>query len=237
MDPEGWWSVTPEKIAEQIAERCRYVLSSLAPLSLLHPVLTRTSRCNCIVDAFCGVGGNAIQFAFTCERVIAIDNSPLRLALARHNATVYGVADRITFILGDFVEWARHRSVAVTPGSEDPSSIDVVFLSPPWGGMDYLSSVDDTQPPPPPTSSNHSTNNIHYPLSALEPIPGPELYALSRALTHNVAMYLPRNTDVAQVAALSPDTAVELEEEWMGGKLKALTAYFGDLGISPATTT
>lgn len=46
---EGWFSVTPEKIAEHIAERC---------------------RCDVIVDAFCGVGGNSIQFAFTCERGI-----------------------------------------------------------------------------------------------------------------------------------------------------------------------
>ena len=44
---EGWFSVTPEKIAEHIADRC---------------------RCDIVVDAFCGVGGNAIQFAFTCER-------------------------------------------------------------------------------------------------------------------------------------------------------------------------
>ena len=49
MDREGWFSVTPEKIAEHIAERC---------------------RCDVIVDAFCGVGGNTIQFAFTCERGI-----------------------------------------------------------------------------------------------------------------------------------------------------------------------
>ena len=44
---EGWFSVTPEKIAEHIAQRC---------------------RCDLIVDAFCGVGSNTIQFAFTCER-------------------------------------------------------------------------------------------------------------------------------------------------------------------------
>jgi len=46
---EGWFSVTPEKIARHIAKRC---------------------RCDVIVDAFCGVGGNTIQFAFTCERGI-----------------------------------------------------------------------------------------------------------------------------------------------------------------------
>ena len=44
---EGWFSYTPEMIAQHIAERC---------------------RCDLVVDAFCGVGSNAIQFAFTCER-------------------------------------------------------------------------------------------------------------------------------------------------------------------------
>ena len=39
--------MTPEKIAEHIADRC---------------------RCDVMVDAFCGVGGNTIQFAYTCER-------------------------------------------------------------------------------------------------------------------------------------------------------------------------
>lgn len=47
LDEEGWYSVTPELIATQIAERC---------------------RCDTILDAFCGVGGNAIAFAKTCER-------------------------------------------------------------------------------------------------------------------------------------------------------------------------
>ena len=45
--PESWFSVTPEAIAAHIAERC---------------------RCDTIVDAFCGAGGNTIQFAFTCHR-------------------------------------------------------------------------------------------------------------------------------------------------------------------------
>ena len=47
LDEEGWYSVTPEAVADQIAERC---------------------RCDVILDAFCGVGGNAIAFAKTCER-------------------------------------------------------------------------------------------------------------------------------------------------------------------------
>ena len=59
-------------------------------------------RCDLIVDGFCGVGGNAIQFAFTCQRVIAIDIDPDKIEQARHNAAVYGVQDRIEFIVGDF---------------------------------------------------------------------------------------------------------------------------------------
>ena len=47
LDEEGWYSVTPELIANHIADRC---------------------RCDTILDAFCGVGGNAIAFAQTCER-------------------------------------------------------------------------------------------------------------------------------------------------------------------------
>ncbi|KAL4235706.1 Trimethylguanosine synthase [Mactra antiquata] len=105
LDREGWFSVTPEKIAEHIADRC---------------------QCDVVIDAFCGVGGNTIQFAYTCERVIAIDIDPVKIELARHNACVYGVDDRVEFIVGDYLKLA--------PSLHG----DVVFLSPPWGGPQYL---------------------------------------------------------------------------------------------------
>jgi len=44
---EGWYSVTPEYLAEYIAKRC---------------------ACDTIIDAMCGVGGNTIQFAKTCKK-------------------------------------------------------------------------------------------------------------------------------------------------------------------------
>jgi trimethylguanosine synthase len=37
--------------------------------------------------------------------VIAIDISPIRLACAAHNAEIYGVADRIQFVLADVKNW------------------------------------------------------------------------------------------------------------------------------------
>ncbi|KAG8014383.1 Trimethylguanosine synthase, partial [Nibea albiflora] len=110
LDREGWFSVTPERIAEHIALRVEHSFSNS----------------QLVIDAFCGVGGNAIQFALTGKRVLAIDIDPVRLDLARHNATVYGVAEQIDFLQGDFLQLA--------PGLCG----DVVFLSPPWGGPDYL---------------------------------------------------------------------------------------------------
>ncbi|KAF8196811.1 S-adenosyl-L-methionine-dependent methyltransferase [Mycena galopus ATCC 62051] len=216
LDEEGWYSITPELVADRIAERC---------------------RCDTILDAFCGVGGNAIAFAKTCERVIALDISPTRLALARHNAQIYGVADRIEFILSDYISFANSY-LSIHNGASSPRKIDVIFLSPPWGGPGYISG-DMTRPssptkPQPPTPAEHPS----YTLASIQPIHGAELFQLSRRITRNVAYYLPRNTQLGEIGALLPVNGVdaegkkelvEVEEEWMGSKLKALTCYFGGL--------
>jgi len=57
-----------------------------------------------IVDAFCGAGGSAIGFARAGKRVTAIELNGERLEMARHNAALFGVADRITFIHGDSLQ-------------------------------------------------------------------------------------------------------------------------------------
>jgi trimethylguanosine synthase len=89
-----------------------------------------------------------------------------------------------------------------------------------------------------------------YSLDHILPIPGDELFEITSALTPNIAYYLPRNVDVDALGRLAPklesaemgadaeaggDHArrdrewVEIEEEWVGDKLKAVTAYFGGL--------
>jgi 16S rRNA G966 N2-methylase RsmD len=103
LDRESWFSVTPEKIALHIANRF-----------IGHKV---------IVDAFCGVGGNTIQFAKICDKVIAIDLDSTKIAYARHNAKIYNVLEKIEFIEGDFFKLCHEG--------------DAVFLSPPWGGPQY----------------------------------------------------------------------------------------------------
>ncbi|KAL6532403.1 hypothetical protein OROGR_014373 [Orobanche gracilis] len=86
MDEEGWFSVTPEEIAASQAKRC--------------------AGAGVVIDAFTGVGGNAIQFALVCYHVIAIDIDPKKVALAYHNAKIYGVEDKIEFVVGDFFKLA-----------------------------------------------------------------------------------------------------------------------------------
>ena len=178
MDKEGWFSVTPERIAEHIAERC---------------------RCDLLIDAFCGVGGNAIQFAFTCERVIAVDIDPLKIALARHNATVYGVADRIEFIVGDYMKLIPHLKA------------DVVFLSPPWGGPNYA-------------------NAEVFDVKTMITLDGVRVFEETKAITSNIAYFMPRNVDVEQLSSLAgPGGKMEIEQNFVNKKLKTITAYYGEL--------
>jgi len=179
LDRESWFSVTPEAIAKHIAERCQSDL---------------------IVDAFCGVGGNTIQFAQTCSHVIAIDIDPEKIQKARINAQIYGVEDRIEFIVGD--------ALKILPKL---TSADVIFLSPPWGGPGYI-------------------NSEVFDLKKDIPLDGFELFDVALQITDNIAYFVPRNTNVDQLISLAgPGGYVEVEENILNGKIKSITAYFGDL--------
>lgn len=63
-------------------------------------------------------------------KVIAIDIDPVKIAIAKNNARVYGVFDKITFIQGDVRQ--------VLKSLEDYEDVDTVFMSPPWGGMVFV---------------------------------------------------------------------------------------------------
>lgn len=179
LDRESWFSVTPEKVAIYTAMRC---------------------QCDVIIDAFCGAGGNTIQFAKTCERVIAIDIDEKKIEMAKHNATIYGVADRIEFIVGDYFKLAKTLKA------------DVVFLSPPWGGPQYLK------------------EDVYDIEKSLLPLPGSELMQITRNITSNIAIYLPRNTNTHQLAVLAGrGKSVEIEQGFLDRKLIAITAFYGNL--------
>lgn len=63
-----------------------------------------------------GCGGNAIQFAMTCDYVIAIDIDPIKIEMAKHNASIYGVSNKIEFICGDFFKLAPFLKVGNSLG-------------------------------------------------------------------------------------------------------------------------
>lgn len=100
LDDEGRKSLTPEALALALGEQARDLR---------------------VIDACAGAGGNAIGFARAGCTVLAIEINPDRLALARHNAQLYGVADRIEFVGGD--------ALAIVPERE----ADLLFIDPPWG--------------------------------------------------------------------------------------------------------
>ena len=100
LDEEGRKSLTPEALALQLGERAGGLR---------------------VIDACAGAGGNAIGFARAGCTVIAIELDPARLEMARQNASLYGVADRIEFIQGDATE--------IVPGRQ----ADLLFIDPPWG--------------------------------------------------------------------------------------------------------
>ncbi|XP_018792113.1 PREDICTED: trimethylguanosine synthase [Bactrocera latifrons] len=180
LDCESWFSVTPEKIAAHLAERL---------------------SCDVILDAFCGCGGNAIQFARTCKRVIAIDIDPVKISMAKHNAKIYGVADKIDFIIGDVMHIDRTCNFRC----------DIVFLSPPWGGPKY---------------KRKESYDIE---SYLQPSGASKLMEIAKQFSENVVFYLPRNACIKQVVELAGfGNRCEVEHNYLDSRLVAISVLYGE---------
>jgi len=192
MDPAGWFEVTPESVARHIADRMQYGL---------------------VVDGTCGVGGNAIQFALTSRRVIAVDTDVNRLEDAAHNASIYGVKDRIEFVCDDFANFA-----SMYRGPQ----IDAVFLSPPWGGPAHLD------------AGHFSLKDVTCPDIV-------KLFAAGAAISQRVVLYLPRHADLNEMVLLASASGFgccEVEKvffEYPTRHLKLVVVYFSPEAISSPT--
>ena len=103
--------MTPEIIAEYTAELAK----------------------NCsVIDGFCGSGGNVIQFSKFCSKVYAIDIDPKKIEICKNNCKIYNCEDNIYFIECDFLKIEEYKPIKV--------QADYIFLSPPWGGIQYKNS-------------------------------------------------------------------------------------------------
>lgn len=188
LDNESWFSVTPEKVALHIAEKCFKDLGS-------NPNLT-------VLDAFCGSGGNTIAFAHYFNNVISCDIDFNKIQCAQHNATqVYKCGHKINFLIQDFFSLDKILNC----------KIDLIFLSPPWGGVSYLEmkQVDISE----------------FPLDGFQIY----LYCLNKLNCENIVYFLPRNSNLEQILYMAgPGGVVQVEQNFLGPKLVALTAYYGD---------
>lgn len=129
-----------------------------------------------LIDAFGGAGGNTIAFALSqrWKQVFYMEKNPLTLKCARHNAEVYGVKNKIMFLQGDCFELLQRRF-------QGRAEHVVIFASPPWGGVNYK-------------------NTQIFDLSTMEPYNLKTLYESFTKVTPDVALYLPRSSNLNQVA-------------------------------------
>lgn len=158
LDAEGWFSVTPEVIADHVAQRVA---------NLAKPICqTRNDGYGIVIlDAFCGCGGNSIAFGKIDSRlvstVVCVDTDRSKLMKAAHNASLYDIPTNklvfiecnSTFILkycyknGQFVldqptnelpkylpkpvQITRHAGYRIGGLDLLPRRIDAVFMDPP----------------------------------------------------------------------------------------------------------
>ncbi|KAF1365111.1 trimethylguanosine synthase [Lizonia empirigonia] len=191
MTEDAWFGVTPEPIANKIAAH----IAESAP-----------KEKTVIIDAFAGVGGNAIALARSgrWERVFAIEKDPKTLKCAKHNAEIYGVANKIFWLAGDCFD-AINRFA----GQKNT----VIFASPPWGGTSY--GEDDV-----------------FDLTKMEPYNLDTLYKSFTKYSKEVVLYLPRNSDLNQIARYVPEgQKLEVAHYAIMAASKALCAYFGDFNF------
>jgi len=179
----------------------------VTPETVARHIADRMSECKTICDATAGVGGNAIQFARTGNtEVICVDIDQDRLKKCHQNAKVYNVADRMQYHHGNFSELLPQDT-----------KVDAVFISPPWGGPSHLE-----QP--------------SFGLQDVEYCDIVELFTTAcTKWSRNVVLYLPRHTDLHELAALATFhgySSFEVEKIYFAKPtrhLKLIVVYFGPI--------
>lgn len=109
IDTESWEFMIPERISSHIAKRCHaYSL-------------------NIILDAYCGIGMNAIQLKKDDLQVIALDTRKIELTnkiehavdYANYNAILHGLKEGVNFVKGEFLNMNFNNKI-----------FDVILINP-----------------------------------------------------------------------------------------------------------
>lgn len=150
--------MTPETIAKHTAQRvCDVFGEGLAN----------------VMDGCCGCGGNMIQFARKCGFCVGVDLDPIKVEYAFHNAYIYNADQKVQMVLKDFLNLTPQD--LQFPEGRHPK-IDVLYLSPPWGGTGYN------------LLKEYTLDHVFPEFNQL----------LKKALefTNNLILFLPRNTSI-----------------------------------------
>ena len=181
-----------------------------------------------LIDCFAGVGGNAIAFALSgrWRRVYAIESDPRALACAKHNALIYGVQDNISWHEGDCFEILRKELAELGQHS-------IIFASPPWGGKRLLLHWVAFLTIPGP---GYRSDAI-FDLAKMQPYNLTDLLSAFQQLTEDVVLYLPRTSDIRQLAKkFRVGSKMTVMHYCMEGASKAVCAYYGAFTFSMEQT-
>lgn len=80
------------------------------------------------LDIGCGIGGDTISLARRCF-VTAIDNDPMRIAMAQRNLEIYGLADRVDLVCADVADVPLEADAAFIDPSRRVNGRRTVDLS------------------------------------------------------------------------------------------------------------
>eukprot|EP00834_Sanchytrium_tribonematis_P005193 NODE_299_length_10456_cov_1.003669.p4 type:complete len:239 gc:universal NODE_299_length_10456_cov_1.003669:162-878(+) len=182
-DEEGLYSITPYKAANTIASRFKSYQT--------------------VVDAFCGIGGNTIAFAKleNIKKVIAIEIDPTRIEIAKYNAKVAGVYDKIQFICGDALLEIPKLSI---------DAAFAIFCSPAWNFEHYKKNTEVY-------SLNDTTPNSF------------EVFAICKSKTPNIALMLPRHTELKDLQSFQEIFEIQHFKRKQTKSVQFVCVYYGKL--------
>lgn len=184
-----------------------------------------------LIDCFCGVGGNVIAFALSgrWKRVYAIERDPKVLECAIHNAKIYGVHNQISWYQGDCFEILRKDLAGLANHS-------VIFASPPWGGKYSLRDFLERQASLFIAAGPGYRSDQVFDLSSMQPYSIDDLLNPLLDLVSDVILYLPRTSDLRQLAArVEEDKKVTVIHYCMEGASKVHLIFLAFLRWCPLT--
>ena len=195
MTEDAWFGVTPEPVARWAATTKPSSVHWQAFSTIAkHVAEAASANKPFLIDCFAGVGGNVIAFAQSerWKTVYAIEKDPRALACAKHNAEIYGVRDKISWFEGDCFEILRNELADLCQHS-------ILFASPPWGGkMSLLRSIGQWRCLT--IAGPGYRTDIVFDLTKMQPYTLRDLLYPFQQLTEHVVLYLPRTSDIRQLA-------------------------------------